>query len=126
MSQTEPLKDALTGAYSRADLDDRIKRQIGDYWGAAFTLEYLGQILHSQGQYAEARRHILESQSIRQSLNNQRGVGRCLQALDQIAQTLEELEEAAVFSGDHCSSLKQSVANLFYEIRMLRCIVEMA
>ncbi len=50
----------------------RIKRQIGDNWGIAFTLEYLGQILHSQGQYTEARRHIQESQSIRQSLNDQR------------------------------------------------------
>jgi predicted ATPase/class 3 adenylate cyclase len=83
----------ITAARSLQEESLSIRRELGDRWGIAFSLNVLGIVAFERGDYAEARSMYEMSLSIRRELDDKWGIASSLNCLGTIVQ--EEGDYAA-------------------------------
>jgi tetratricopeptide (TPR) repeat protein len=74
-------------AKARTFIDESlaIRRQMGDEWGIANCVEWLGSVAWAEGNYDQARSLLEESQAIQRRLGDKRAVERTLPILGNVA-----------------------------------------
>jgi tetratricopeptide (TPR) repeat protein len=87
-------------------------RQLGDVQGAAWAMEYLGNIAEAEAEYIHARELLNESLSMFREMGDKTGMAWALHHLGRLAQAEEE--------NQHAIELFRDSVGLFYELGISR------